>query len=188
MNAPSKEVAWVIGPSAAGKQTFIHKASTDSSVKALFDWEEKEVVAVPASLEYIKQSPDDPISAKRNAILIQVPKLLDSAEVALIKWQFVDMEDPYTDMKRVEALTEMLPEATHRAIVLHAPAEDLAERLPNKPWWVEYGSDHFSADEVPLIMEAVRNLPDNMLVTHINSGVNQNYTPYNQLAAQAVIL
>jgi hypothetical protein len=166
-----KQVVWVMGPSAAGKETFTKTATQDTGLSSRLGWNGAVVVACPASIDYIKQSPDDPIALKREAILSQVPDLLENAGVVLIKWQFVD-----TDTERPQRLQAILPEVTHRAIVLHPPQDELTERLHNKPWWDQYGYESWIDEEVVMVADAIAQLPKTFDVTHLQSGSLSNYS------------
>jgi hypothetical protein len=176
MSEVKKEVVWVIGGSGAGKETFIRRAAGDDSLAARFGWGGRLVVPCPASLDYIAQSPDDPITAKREDILHQTPRLLERAGVVLIKWQFAD-----TTADRPARLEQAIPEAAHRAVVMQPPEEELLPRLTRKKWWSQYGSSDWIERESPFVSKAVRQLPNTFNVQHINSGQSANYEPLEDL-------
>ena len=134
-----KEVVWVFGVSASGKETFIRNIGRYTDVQEQLKWINKSVVACEASLKYIGQREDDPVVSRREEILSQAPVLLDTAEVVLIKWQYVD-----SDALRPQRLKALLPNAQHRIIELNVPKTELIERIARKPWWDDYGKEEES--------------------------------------------
>lgn len=166
----SKEIIWVMGSSAAGKETFIRRAVQDDALADKLGMHSGAREACQASLEYIAQSPEDPIVAKREQILQQVPQLLEKAGVVLVKWQFVD-----STAKRPDRLQRLLPDVIHRAIVLHPPEEELLGRLEQKKWWGTYGQLNWTEQELPFVTQAVEALPDTIAVQHLKSGRAENY-------------
>lgn len=164
-----KQVLWVMGSSAAGKETFVRRVVQDEALAKQLGMTGGRI-ACRASLDYIAQSPEDPIVEKREEILSQVPRILEEAGVALVKWQFVD-----TTAERLERLQRLLPDAAHRAIVLHAPTDELLDRLVRKPWWDTYGDPDWVEQELPSMLPAIEALPDSFTVQHIKSGQTEGY-------------
>ena len=127
-----KEVVWVYGSSAVGKETFIRKITDERPYSLLkqFGWTEKKVVASTASLQLVIQSGSEPISSVREVILAEVPKLIEANEVVLIKSQNVDFS-----RTRPQRLKELLPKAQHRLIFVNINTKEVFSRWKNKSWW-----------------------------------------------------
>ena len=168
-----KTVVWVVGTSASGKETFARRTPQDTALIAQLGWKGKRVTVSAESLEHLAQFPDDPVTLKRERILQEVPLLLEDHDVVLLKWQFVD-----SDADRIVRLQDELPTAKHEIIVLHAAEEDLAVRLPRKSWWKQWGSNDFAATELALVADAVESLSAHHDVTHLHSGAEEGYRPY----------
>ena len=162
-----KEVVWVFGESASGKETFI-KYITSAKGGGLLDqfgWKDKSIVACTESLELI----GDDLDKMRDKILEKVPTLLETSDVVLIKWQFVD-----TQANRLLELKENLPNALHRIIFLRVSVEEVAERLPSKKLWRHYGQELiFATNELPVVMkslDSVKSLFDIIAIDSSGSG------------------
>ena len=82
-----KEIVWVYGVSASGKETFIRKVVEERPEDLLrqLGWLGKKVVASQASLSYIGQTDDDEVVKKRREIEDEVPRLADDNDVILVK-------------------------------------------------------------------------------------------------------
>ncbi len=170
----TKEIVWVMGSSATGKETFIRSMTSDAQldIKAPLGWSNKRVLACLDSIYAVGQFKGDPITEKRAGILHTVPALLPSADVILIKWQFVD-----SDANRLLDLKDLLPDARHRLVVLRSSIDTLKMRLPMKSWWNK-GADpiEFAKDEQRRLNEKTSELrdPHGFHITYINS-TNENY-------------
>ena len=101
-----KELVWVFGISAAGKETFIRNVVNGKAAKAVekLGWENLSVAASEASLQYFDHSSDTPNTKQRDEILTEVPELLKQSDVVLIKFQTNDSESG-----RIEKLNKLLP-------------------------------------------------------------------------------
>lgn len=167
-------IIWIVGISAAGKETFIRSVSHNASLAARFGWEGKRIAASQESLRYLAQFPTDPITKNRERILSEVPILALANDVILLKWQFVD-----TEARRPERLQALLPDANHSIIVLHAPITELNARLPRKAWWDDWGSPTFASSELSRVEDAITSLSARFPVRHLRSGADDGYRPYN---------
>ncbi len=166
-----QEVAWIFGSSAAGKETFIKHAVSieESEIRSQLGWANKKVVGAPASLEYISHFSGDPIAQKRELILSEVPALLKSADVVLIKWQGLDSK-----ARRVERLRSIIPEISHRIIRLAASDEVVRQRLPLKKWWKDSTNiADWIADENYWVTDCINVLGEDYPVTTISSNSNR---------------
>ncbi len=167
-----KEVVWIFGNSAAGKETFI-KYAIESGDKELFTrlgWENKKVKAISASIDNIGQYENDPVTLKRDDILTETPRILEEVDVALIKWQTVD-----TQKGRIEKLMNLLPNTWHRIILLSTPARELEKRLPNKSWWDDDDVNAFIEEETKNLEELISSLKDKLPVTKISGNPKDYY-------------
>lgn len=166
-----KEIAWVFGTSGSGKETFLRNASRYPDLLQNLGWSDLAFSLCEASIEYIGQFKNDPITLQRDKILNEVPVLLEGADVVLIKWQVVD-----SDAKRPQRLLHQLPNVLHRIIRLYAPEEELIARLQDKPWWHNYGHEaEFIQSETELVRKYIEELGTGFTVTDIKSGATQNY-------------
>ena len=166
-----KEIVWVFGESAAGKETFIKHIVKDKQTELLeeFGWQNKKAMACNASLRLIGAR----LSNKREKILDEVSKLLENAEVILIKWQFVDSK---TNLPK--RLKYKIPDVRQRIISLKVSPEELAERLPAKPLWSKYGKTgeetKLVAHDLQVVRKSLQELSD-FDTTTINSSKSGNY-------------
>lgn len=151
-----KEVVWVYGPSAAGKETFIKKIIGQPSASLLeqFGWIDKKIMASQTSLDHIGQFSNDPVVENREEIIKDVAELLQSSDVVLIKGQYVDFEND-----RPQRLKNLVPTATHKLVLFQTSLGELGKRLLNKKWWNDaYDLDKFSAHEKQFINDQIKNL------------------------------
>lgn len=174
LDTTPNEVIWVMGGSAAGKNTFIKNVVRDDSLAEQLHMGAVVRVVCPASMEYIAQSPEDAIVKKREKIVDQVPNLLKEAGVVLVKWQFVD-----TTARRLERLQDVLPEdIIHKAVVLCPPSAEQKKRLETKPWWEAYGQPDWIELEMGAVVRAINELPESFAVQYFGSGNDEHYKPY----------
>lgn len=125
-----KEVSWIFGTSAAGKETFVRKACASPAAFHALGWSATALAMCPSSIDIIGQYDGDPSTGKRDAILREATELLHRVDVVLVKWQIVDSE-----AARPQLLKAMLPNSMHRVIELRTPDSELIDRLVEKPWW-----------------------------------------------------
>lgn len=131
-----KEVVWIAGRSAAGKDYFIKHITEKAPVDLIeqLGWQGKVIAACNESIEYTDQDNADIL---REEILTIVPALIESADIVLIKWQYIDS----TKSNRIKKLKELLPNSKHGVIYLDLSPEINAERLKSKAWWKKQGND-----------------------------------------------
>jgi hypothetical protein len=168
-----KEMVWVIGSSAAGKETFIRAVTSNDAIAARFGWTDRTIRTVPASTTYIGQTFDDAITERREEILSEAIVILQVADIAIAKWQFVD-----TTANRLSRLAANMPGVNHRSIILHTDDDQRLKRLINKPWWTDLDAKSFMADEQVMLSTAIKKIPDNFDIIHIDSSAGTQYAPY----------
>lgn len=132
----AKEIVWVFGASAAGKETFIRAVQRSNALQTKFGWDRKLISVCTESIKFIAQFTNDPVGRKREIIMRAVPKLLRTSEVVLIKGQDIDVA-----AGRPQRLQRLLLKAKHSVIVITVNKQSLRNRLPKKSWW--------SSDDTP---------------------------------------
>ncbi len=167
-----KEIVWVFGNSAAGKETFIRHMLTDESMelREKLGWQDLLVTASQASLKYIGQFDNDPVTQKRDEILEEVPELLTRNDVVLIKWQTVDSQ-----AGRIDALLQTMPDVSQRIIYLDTSKETLVERLPRKSWWDDDDIEGFIDEETAETRTELQRLAERFSVLKITSSDDAGY-------------
>jgi hypothetical protein len=168
-----KEVVWVFGNSAAGKESFIRYITSNKDERLLtsLGWQELKVTASEASMKYIGQFHGDLVTEQREQILTEVPELFENSDAVLIKWQTVDSESG-----RMQKLKNLLPNAQHRIILIVASNEELSERLPQKSWWDDDDVAGFIAEENKYTVNELSNLQEEFLVTKISGNSTGSYS------------
>ena len=172
-----KEVVWIFGNSAAGKETFIRHITDgdDPALLTKLGWANKQLAPCHASINYIGQFDEDPVIQKRAMILDEVPKLIAQADVVLIKWQAVDSMSG-----RIEELEALLPNVNHRIIQIITTDEELAKRLPQKSWWWEDGNtEEFISEERTKVANYITELHKKLPITQVSGDSDNNYLVRN---------
>ena len=168
-----KEVVWVCGPSAVGKETLIRKLVTESEpvLAQRLGWQGKRILVSEISLIDIGRGDDDPILAEREKILDEVPIHLKNADIVLIKWQEVD-----SGADRPMRLKRLLPNEKHRALFLDADFDELCEREVHKWWWNQEDSPReYRAKELKLVAKYLDDLRNDFNITVIDSSKGRDY-------------
>lgn len=144
------KIVWVMGQSAAGKETFIKYAvaNPDSELMQQLGYSGSKIISIEESLylgddERIKivDIALDLISQNTNAII-------------LIKWQYTDNDEHCDNIRRLNAVT---PDIHNEIIMLTVESDALFARLPNKLWWNENEAANFSQDKMNQLVEVLRN-------------------------------
>ncbi len=166
-----KEVVWVFGTSAAGKQTFIRRAVKDNNLATELGWKGKKIVVCEASLNLLGHVGNKKVVEARIGIANSVLELLKESEVVLIKWQYID-----THNKIPQKLRKLLPNAKHRIILLKANIQEIHNRLSAKDWWKEFwDSTDFANSEYENVEKSLEDLSPDVEVTVLDSSERQNY-------------
>ncbi len=167
-----REVIWVMGPSAVGKETFIKTIAGDHRTLELMGLENKSIVSCGASYHFNGAYKGDAVDAAREKIFDEIPELLNKYDVVFIKWQHVDSE-----LHRPERLQKLIPDAVHRALLLVAPRKELAERLLKKSWWHDRGNENMHVNAgIKNIKVSVNSLPGSIQITMMSSSKQKPYS------------
>ncbi len=167
-----KEVVWVYGPSASGKETFIRKMIDHPPEILLkqFGWTNKKIGVSQASLDHIGQFSNDPIVQNREVITKETTQLLKNLDIILIKGQFEDFET-----NRPQQLKNLIQSAEHKVLIFQIDLDELSRRLPKKKWWSgTYDAKNFLSYEKHMISNQLKGLKD-FEVIHVDSSDNGNY-------------
>jgi hypothetical protein len=142
-------IVWVMGQSAAGKETFIKyaMANPDCSLIRQLGYSGHKIIPMGNNLplgDYeriqIKDMALNYINEETDAVI-------------LIKWQHVDTDPQYGDLiKRLKAATPGIP---NEIVLLSVNSDVLYARLKNKPWWNE--STYISQDQMNHVVDVLRN-------------------------------
>ncbi len=129
------EIVWIYGSSAVGKETFIRYLAKEKPQRLIkrLHWENKKLIPIWESINYIAQYDNDPLGDKREEIIDSVCNIKGPG-IALIKGQDIDILD-----KRVQRLKEKLPKSNHRIIYLYTDLKIVYERCKKKSWWPKEG-------------------------------------------------
>ncbi len=168
-----KEVVWVYGPSAAGKESLIKflLSNEGADLRNKLGWAAKRVAQCAESINYIAHSDDDPALEKRNEIPQAVSKLLKDADVVLIKGQTVDFDANFP-----KGLKEALPIAHHKIILLSVEPGELAQRLVQKKWWSGLHNPYdYSKGEIEVQGRQIDSLRGEFEIINLDSSKNNGY-------------
>lgn len=165
-----KEVVWVYGVSAAGKETFIQKVVEEQPEDLLerLGWLCKNIIASQASLKYIGHTDNDEVVEKRQEIEEEVPRLAEDNDVVLVKGQFVDYV-----AKRQAKLKKLLPSLQHKIIVLEVHPDHMPERLRQKAWWTDKEDPmDWTRGEKPLVDDLLEDLGRDFEIIRLDSSTS----------------
>ncbi len=166
-----KEIVWVIGSSSSGKSTFMRRIMEDKALAAAFGWQGKTVAVCQRSLDFPGDLGLPEIVAQRHHILDDSIGLLKTADVVLIKWQYVD-----SSCELPQKLRAALPGVRHRIILLYTNDTELIRRLRAKDWWLNLGfgsAEELLGYEKQMVPKFRRELKD-FAVLRVNAS-NQTY-------------
>jgi hypothetical protein len=167
-----KEVVWVFGASAAGKETFITSLLSPeiNHLSRWFGWQSKKVIVCQESIEWVGLYKDDPKIAKRDKIVEKVSALIKEADIVIIKGQDVDLV-----AKRPAQLIELLIDYQHSVIFINVSISELMERLPQKVWWNGTDTETDTLNYLNNQLDMLAELKNNMKFTAINGNAKGNY-------------
>jgi predicted kinase len=142
------KIVWVMGQSAAGKETFIKYAAAnpDGELVRKLGYANSKIVPIEESL----------YGDERTKIINDVLELLNTETnaVMLIKWQNMDNDEHYDVIRKLNASTSDVP---NEMIMLSVESDVLYARLPNKWWWNENEAANFSQEKMNNLVNVLRN-------------------------------
>lgn len=166
-----KELVWVFGTSASGKQTFISNILRDKELKNRLGYKGQDIAACQRSLDYLGHIGQEEIVDERRLIVNDVKHLLENHDVVLVKWQYIDSE-----LKTPQTLKNQLPDIKHHVMNLSISSKENKKRLSGKTWRKEMFNDtEFSNREVALVKCCLDELPPEFCITTLDSSANADY-------------
>ncbi len=168
-----KEVVWVFGVSASGKETFIRKVIDErpSDLLDQFSWNGKKIAASQVSIDVIGSYGNDDTKEKRKELEKEVVGLVRQNDVVLIKGQYID----YKAQRQVKLKT-LLPDCKHKIVVIRVQTHDLPERLTSKPWWDKSEDPmKWTKGEQELVADLLKDLSQDFQVITINGNKDSHY-------------
>lgn len=125
-----KQIVWIMGTSAVGKETFMHflVEHPDDQIVSEINLSFPLVVS-EQSLKNVVHAGDSRAIGRLD-IINEVIQLTKSANTILIKWQYADSK-----MQIPQKLLDAYPQARHRIILLHIQSDLLDKRLGSRTWW-----------------------------------------------------
>jgi len=153
-----KQIIWVFGTSASGKETFIRAVMKDSSLQDKFGLTNLRVTYSDESLKNLGKLND-----ARSKIVPEVSDLLNTYDVILIKWQYGD-----TLLNTPEKLYSTYPAVQHRIIKLIVGEDEQLRRLQTKNWWHDIGKEsQFIEKEQHLVDRSISSLESKFNVAEL---------------------
>ena len=135
------KIVWVIGQSAAGKETFIKYAvaNPDSELICQLGYNNSKIIPF---FSYEKEEILDVINKETNAVI-------------LIKWQHYNTGYDFakSDLSELKAV---FPDTTNEIICLSVESDTLYARLFNKPWFDENEAANFTQEDMNNVVEIMR--------------------------------
>ena len=147
-----KEIIWIFGTSASGKETYIKSFINDARSKT------SHITVSEESLTNLGK-----LDKSREKIIKEVCDLIKTNDYVVIKWQYGD-----TLLDSPNKILAKLPMFQHKAIVLNVNEKEQIRRLRTKSWWQDTGSEHeFITRELELVDKSIKHLDPSFEVTHI---------------------
>ena len=138
-------IVWVMGQSAAGKETFIKYAMSnpDCGLMRQLGYTNNKIVPV---FGYDERN-------KSEVVLDLIKKETDA--VILIKWQHYDTgyDVMTSNLQKLKALTHDTP---NEIICLSVESDVLYARLTNKPWFDKNEAANFNQEKMDAVVEIMR--------------------------------
>lgn len=154
-----KEIIWVYGTSASGKETFIRKLINNDELKKLLKVENVPIAMSNNSLIHLGKLDDSRLS-----ILSEAAELLKVNNTVVIKWQYGDslLDSP-------NVLRNKFPNYKHTVIILNTDRSEQIRRLRTKMWWHDDGKeDEFIIKELSIVDKSIKKLDDGFNVINFD--------------------
>lgn len=153
-----KEIIWVFGTSASGKETFIKQLLNDTVLQKTLGIGAERIAVSEQSLINLGQ-----LDESRSSIIDEVSELIKVNEAVVIKWQYGD-----TLLHTPVVLHTMYPMFRHVVVKLSVDHDEQIRRLRTKTWWHDEGSeDEFIANELKLVEDSIDELKNNFIITEL---------------------
>ncbi len=150
-----KEIIWVFGTSASGKETFIKALLNDNDLQKALGIDGEQIAVSDESLNNLGK-----LDKSRAIIINEASRLLETHEVLLIKWQYGDTLQNIPDL-----LYSQYPAYKHTVIKLNVGLKEQKRRLQTKSWWHDKGQeDKFIAKELKLVEDSVEGLSGRFII------------------------
>lgn len=154
-----KQIIWVFGTSASGKETFIRELLHNKELQGRFGITDKKIALSEQSLKNLGALGD-----LRTTILQEVTSLLTTNEVVLIKWQYGD-----TLLNTPNQLQAQLPTLYHEVINLKVEQNEQIRRLRTKSWWYDTSKEpQFITREQQIVIKSLAKLPHAFTIVNFN--------------------
>ena len=151
-----KQIIWIFGTSAAGKETFIRSILTSDDIKKALGIKSQAIAVSQESLKNLGK-----LDGSRKSIFKEIESLVQNNDVVLLKWQYGDSQ-----IGTPEKMYEIYPNYKHRIIALDVLREDQVDRLKTKIWWYDKGAESdFLAKETIIVEEVIEKLSDKFEVS-----------------------
>ena len=149
-----KEIIWIYGTSASGKETFIKSLMKNRDLQKSLGLDSHSLAISGESLKNLGN-----LSESRASIVDEVANLLKTKDAVIIKWQYGD-----TLLDSPNILHDKFPHLKHTIIKLNVDQLEQVRRLKTKSWWHDEGKEsEFTTKESLLVGESIKKL---------NSGFN----------------
>ncbi|MCA9318486.1 hypothetical protein KDA06_02495 [Candidatus Saccharibacteria bacterium] len=146
-----KQIIWVFGTSAVGKETFMKAALNDAELQKALNLETQKIAISQESLRHLGA-----LDGSRDTVRKDVLGLLKTNDAVFVKWQYGD-----TLLNTPNKLVADLPGVRHIAITLMVANEEKIKRLRTKSWWHDTGKESpFIAEEQRTVVTALGQLSD----------------------------
>ena len=153
-----KEIIWVFGTSASGKETFLEKLLGDNELQKLIGINDMRIAVSQESLRNLGK-----LDQSRSSILDEVTQLIESNDAVVIKWQYGD-----TLLHTPNTLQDKFPACKHIMIKLNVARDEQVRRLRTKTWWRDKGQeDDFIAKEVLLVENSLSELGTQFIIREL---------------------
>ena len=171
-----KEIIWVFGVSAVGKEAFCRYITNNPTSELLskINIASKRIAVSEISTRATGKFTGDPLVRERENIPKEVSNLLNDHDVVFIKWQYTDTTEGI--FKEVE---EVNPSTIVKIVLLQASEDIIASRLLSKEWWQNENSQEDPMqnvlDEQELVQEQLSKLNNKYSVVTLHSDTNFNF-------------
>ena len=148
------KIVWVMGQSAAGKDTFIQYAVNKPDSELIQKLGYSNYKIIPISDNYGRKEISFNYHDRIKIMDIVLDFLKKETNAAIfIKWQFVD-NDEHADV--IRKLKDATPDIPNEMIMLSVDSDVLYARLPNKWWWNESTSSTQEQEQMNDVVKILR--------------------------------